>query len=96
MTNLIPKAMKLYGTEALPSVMKEVSQLHEKHVWTSIKHDSIVNNAKIIRSLIFFKYLNKTMKSKTDKATKHVTVAKSVKSYVGGLTFLQSVSRNLC
>ena len=52
----IPKAMKLYGTEALASVMKEVSQLHEKHVWTSIKYDSIyVNKAKIIRSLIFLK-----------------------------------------
>jgi len=56
LTNLtIPKAMKLYGTEALASVMKEVSQLHEKHVWTSIKYDSIVNKAKIIRSLIFLK-----------------------------------------
>ena len=55
LTNLIPKAMKLYGTETLPNAMKEVSQLHEKHVWTSIKHDSIVNKAKIIRSLIFLK-----------------------------------------
>jgi hypothetical protein len=56
LTNLsIPKAMKLYGTEALASVMKEVKQLHDKGVWTPVKYDSINDKAKIIRSLIFLK-----------------------------------------
>ena len=55
-TNLsIPKAMHLYGTEALASVMKEVNQLHDKGVWTPIKYDDIKNKSRIIRSLIFLK-----------------------------------------
>ena len=36
-----------YGTEALASVTKEVTHLHDKRVWTPIKYDSIVNKAKI-------------------------------------------------
>ena len=53
-TNLsIPKAMHLYGTEALASVMKVVNQLHDKGVWTPIKYDDIKNKSRIIRSLIF-------------------------------------------
>ena len=56
LTNLsIPKAIKLFGAEALASVMKEVRQLHDKRVWTPVSYDSINNKAKIIRSLIFLK-----------------------------------------
>jgi hypothetical protein len=56
LTNLsIPKAIKLYGTEALASVMKEMNQLHDKGVWTPVQYESIENKAKIIRSLIFLK-----------------------------------------
>ena len=54
-TNLsIPKAINLYETEALVSVMKEVNQLHEKGVWTLITYDDI-KKSRIIRSLIFLK-----------------------------------------
>jgi hypothetical protein len=49
LTNLsIPKAIKLYGTEALASVMKEASQLHDKGVWTPVNYDEIINKSKII------------------------------------------------
>ena len=56
LTNLsIPKAMKLFGSEALAAAMKEVNQLHDKGVWSPVKYEDIKDTDKIIRSLIFLK-----------------------------------------
>jgi hypothetical protein len=56
LTNLsIPKAIKLYGIEALASVMKEMLQLHDKGVWIPTKYENIGDKTKIIRSLLFLK-----------------------------------------
>jgi hypothetical protein len=56
LTNLsIPKAIRLYGVEALASVMKEMNQLQDKGVWTPIKYENIKDKSKIIRSLLFLK-----------------------------------------
>ena len=56
MTNLsIPKAIKLFGSEALAAAMKEVNQLHDKCVWSPVKYEDIKDTDKIIRSLIFLK-----------------------------------------
>ena len=47
LTNLsIPKAIKLYGQEALGSVMKEVRQLHDKGVCTPVNYENIENTGK--------------------------------------------------
>ena len=56
LTNLsIPKAIKLYGVEALASIMKEMNQLQDKGVWTPLKYENIKDKSKIIRSLLFLK-----------------------------------------
>ena len=34
----IPKAIRLYGVEAVASIMKEMHQLQDKGVWTPIKY----------------------------------------------------------
>jgi len=36
----IPKAIRLYGGEAVSSIMKEMNQLQDKGVWTPIKYES--------------------------------------------------------
>jgi hypothetical protein len=51
----IPKAMKLFESEALAAAMKEVNQLHDKGVWSPVKYEDIKDTDKIIRSLIFLK-----------------------------------------
>ena len=51
----IPKAIRLYGVEAVASIMKEVGQLQDKGVWTPIKYENIQDKTKIIRSLLFLK-----------------------------------------
>ena len=51
----IPKAIRLYGVEAVASIMKEMHQLQDKGVWTPIKYKNIEDKSKIIRSLLFLK-----------------------------------------
>ena len=51
----IPKAIRLYGVEAVASIMKEMHQLQDKGVWTPIKYENIEDKSKIIRSLLFLK-----------------------------------------
>jgi hypothetical protein len=48
------KAIKLYGNEAEQSILSELTQLHNKKVWTPVKK-SDVNKNKLIRSLMFVK-----------------------------------------
>jgi hypothetical protein len=58
LTNLnITQAVKQFGEEAALSVMKEISQLHEKGVWTPLKFEGLTSNEKrkIIKSILFLK-----------------------------------------
>ena len=50
-----PKAIRLYGVEAVASILKEIGQLQDKGVWTPIKYNDIEDKSKIIRSLLFLK-----------------------------------------
>jgi hypothetical protein len=49
------KAVKMYGVEAVASVMKEMNQLHNKAVWHSVDYKDIVYHTKVITSFLFLK-----------------------------------------
>jgi hypothetical protein len=49
------KAVKLYGVEAVVSVMKEMNQLYYKSVFHPVHYKDINDHSKVIRSLLFLK-----------------------------------------